>query len=62
VLVHINADYGTGDLAFAEVVQHNKLHLPVAEPVLLPVPPFSTLAAGFCIAQLGLNWKLYSCT
>ncbi len=55
MLVHIIADYGQGDLAFAEVVQRIKLYLPDAEPVLTPVPPFSTLAAGFCIAQLGLN-------
>ena len=55
MLVHIIADYGAGDLAFAEVVQRIKLYLPDAEPVLTPVPPFSTLAAGFCIAQLGLN-------
>ena len=55
MLVHIIADYGTGDLAFAEVVQRIKIHLPDAEPVPLPVPPYSTLAAGFCIAQLGLN-------
>ena len=56
MLVHIIADYGpTGDLAFAEVVQRIKIHLPDAEPVLTPVPAFSTLAAGFCIAQLGLN-------
>jgi len=55
MLVHIIADYGHGDLAFAEVVQRLKLHLPDAEPLLTPVPPFSTLAAGFCIAQLGLN-------
>ena len=55
MLVHIIADYGPGDLAFAEVVQRIKLHLPDAEPVLTPVPPFSTLAAGFCVAQLGLN-------
>ena len=55
MLVHIIADYGHGDLAFAEVVQRIKLHLPDAEPVLTPVPPFSTLAAGFCVAQLGLN-------
>jgi hypothetical protein len=53
--VHIVADYGQGDLAFAEVVQRIKRHLPDAEPVLTPVPPFSTLAAGFCVAQLGLN-------
>jgi hypothetical protein len=55
MLIHIVADYGIGDLAFAEVVQRIKLHLPDAEPVLTPVPPFATLAAGFCIAQLALN-------
>jgi len=55
VLVHIVADYGDGDLAFAEVVQRIKLYLPDAEPVLVPVPPFCTVAAGFCIAQLGLH-------
>jgi hypothetical protein len=55
MLLHIVADYGHGDLAFAEVVQRILLHLPDAAPVLIPVPPFSTLAAGFCIAQLGLN-------
>jgi SAM hydroxide adenosyltransferase C-terminal domain len=55
MLVHIIADYGHGDLAFAEVVQRLKYYLPDAEPMLTPVPPFSTLAAGFCVAQLGLN-------
>ena len=55
MLIHIIADYGIGDLAFAEVVQRIKLHLPDAETVSVPVPPFSTLAVGFCIAQLGLN-------
>ena len=55
MLVHIVADYGHGDLAFAEVVQRIKSHLPDAEPVLTPVPPFCTLAAGFCVAQLALN-------
>ncbi len=55
MLVHIVADYGDGDLAFAEVVQRIKLHLPSAEPMLVPVPPFCTVAAGFCIAQLGLH-------
>src|SRR5207302_3547329 len=42
-------------LAFAEVVQRLKTYLPDAEPALTPVPPFATLAAGFCVAQLGLN-------
>jgi len=55
MLVHIIADYGFGDLAFAEVVQRIKLHLPDAQAILTPVPAFATLAAGFCIAQLGLN-------
>jgi hypothetical protein len=55
MLVHVVADYGHGDLAFAEVVQRIKVHLPDAEPVLTPVSPFATLAAGFCVAQLGLN-------
>jgi len=55
MLIHIVADYGAGDLAFAEVVQRIKLHLPGAEPVLTPVPSFSTLAVGFCVAQLGMN-------
>lgn len=55
MLIHIIADYGQGDLAFAEVVQRIKLYLPDAEPVLTPVPAFATVAAGFCIAQLGIN-------
>ncbi len=55
MLVHSIADYGHGDLAFAEVMQRIKLYLPDAEPMLTPVPAFSTLAAGFCIAQLALN-------
>jgi S-adenosylmethionine hydrolase len=55
MLVHVIADYGHGDLAFAEVAQRIKLHLPDAELLYTPVPPFATLAAGFCVAQLGLN-------
>jgi len=55
MLVHIIADYGPGDLAWAEVVQRLKRSLPDAEPLCTPVPPFATLAAGFCVAQLGLN-------
>ena len=56
MLVHIVADYGpAGDLAFAEVVQRLRLYLPDAEPVLTPLPPFATIAPGFCIAQPGLN-------
>ena len=55
MLVHVIADYGPGDLAFAEVAQRIKLHLAGAELLYTPVPPFATLAAGFCVAQLGLN-------
>ena len=55
MLVHVVADYGPGDLAFAEVAQRIRLHLPDAELLYTPVPPFATLAAGFCVAQLGLN-------
>ncbi len=55
MLIHVIADYGPGDLAFAEVAQRLKLRLPDAEPLYTPVPAFATLAAGFCVAQLGLN-------
>jgi hypothetical protein len=55
MLFHIVADYGAGDLAFAEVAQRVKLHLPDAEPIYTPIAPFETLVAGFCVAQLGLN-------
>lgn len=55
MLLHLIADFGAADLAFAEVVQRLKLHLPEAEPILSAVPPFATLAAGFCAAQLALN-------
>lgn len=55
MLLHLIADYGHGDLAFAEVVQRIKLHLPEVDLALTPVPAFATLAAGFCIAQLALN-------
>ena len=53
MLVHIVADYGQGDLAFAEVAQRIKLYLLDAEPVTTPLPPFTTLAAGFCVAPTG---------
>lgn len=55
MLLHLIADFGAGDLAFAEVIQRLKLHLPEAEIVPTPVPPFATLAAGFCVAQLGMG-------
>jgi hypothetical protein len=55
MLFHVVADYGMGDLAFAEVAQRIKLHLLDAELLYTPVAPFATLAAGFCVAQLALN-------
>ena len=55
MLLHLIADFGPNDLAFAELIQRFKLVLPEAEPVATPVPPFATLAAGFCAAQLALN-------
>jgi S-adenosylmethionine hydrolase len=55
MLLHVVADFGHADLAFAEVSQRLKRLLPEAELVQTSVPPFATLAAGFCVAQLGLN-------
>lgn len=52
MLVHLVADYGFGDLAFAEVRQQLALHLPAADVAHLPVPAFDTLSAGFCVGQL----------
>ena len=47
MLVHIVADYGHGDLAFAEVVQRLKCYLPDAEPMLTTVPPFPPWPPAF---------------
>lgn len=55
MLIHLIADFGQGDLAFAEVAQRLKYYLPQAELLVTSVPPFATLAAGFCAAQLALN-------
>jgi S-adenosyl-l-methionine hydroxide adenosyltransferase len=55
MFVHIIADYGTGDPAFVEVTQRLLLTLPNSQVYTLSVPPFSTLATGFWLAQLGLN-------
>lgn len=55
MLIHVVADYGVGDLAYAEVRQRLALHLPGVDVVYTPVAPFDTLAAGFCIAQLALG-------
>lgn len=55
MFITLIADYGTGDPAFAEVKQRLLMALPQAQSLELSVPPFSTLATGFWIAQVGLN-------
>lgn len=55
MLIHVVADYGAGDLAFAEVAQAVVRHLPNATVVPTPVGPFDTVGAGFCVAQLALT-------
>jgi hypothetical protein len=54
-LIHLVADYGPGELAYAELVQ--KLVLAVPDAVVLPTPVArgDTLAAGFCVAALALT-------
>ena len=49
------ADYGHGDLAFAEVAQRLALAVPDAVVHPTPVAAFDTLAAGFLVAQLALT-------
>lgn len=55
MFINLIADYGSGDPAFAEVAQRLLMLLPQGGLNLVSVPPFSTLATGFWIAQLGLN-------
>ncbi|MEV6492957.1 hypothetical protein AB0M20_30690 [Actinoplanes sp. NPDC051633] len=55
MLLTVVADYGVGDLAFAEVRQRLALLLPDAEVTAIPVPPFDTVSAGFCVAQLAFG-------
>ncbi len=55
MLIHVVADYGPGDLAFAEVCQRLAWHVPGATLVTVPVPAFDTISAGFCVAQLALT-------
>src|SRR5918997_440746 len=55
MLVTVVADYGIGDLAFAEVRQRFAVLLPDAVVAAIPVPPFDTVSAGFCIAQLAFG-------
>src|SRR5215212_2942941 len=55
MLLTVVADYGTRDLAFAEVRQRLALLLPDADVTAIPVPPFDTVSAGFCVAQLAFG-------
>lgn len=52
MLLHLVADYGVGDLAFAEVRQRLAALLPDVPVVATPVPPLDSLSAGFVIGQL----------
>lgn len=53
--IQLVADYGTGDPAFGEVIQKLKSQNNDVEVYPTSVPPFSTLATGFWIAQYALN-------
>jgi hypothetical protein len=55
MLFTVVADYGVGDLAFAEVRQRLALLVPDADVTAIPVPPFDTISAGFCLAQLAFG-------
>ncbi len=55
MLIHLIADYGHGDLAFAEVRQRLALLVPEGEVFATPVPAFDTISAGFCAAELALT-------
>jgi hypothetical protein len=55
VLIHLIADYGAGDHAFAEVTQRLAQLIPAASVCSTPVPAFDTVSAGFCAAQLALG-------
>jgi S-adenosylmethionine hydrolase len=55
MLITVVADYGVGDLAFAEVGQRFAKLMPQADVTTVPVPAFDTVSAGFCVAQLALT-------
>jgi hypothetical protein len=54
-LVQLVADYGPGDLAYAELTQRLALAVPDAVVHLTRVAPDDTLAAGYCVADLALT-------
>ena len=53
--IHLIADYGAGDPSFSEVVQRLKYEDPSITVNKTPVAPFSTVATGFWIEQLGVH-------
>lgn len=53
--VHLIADYGASDPAFSEVVHRLTYESPDISVQTTEVPPFSTIATGFWIEQLGLH-------
>jgi hypothetical protein len=54
-LVQLVADYGPGDLAYAELTQRVALAVPDSVVQLTRVAHADTLAAGFCVARLALT-------
>lgn len=53
--IHLIADYGASDPAFSEVVHRLTYEAPDVSVQTTEVPPFSTVATGFWIEQLGLH-------
>ena len=54
-LVHVIADYGPGDLAFAELLQRLAIAVPDGVVNATVVDSGDTLTAGLCVAQLALS-------
>jgi len=52
---YVVADFGTGDLAFAEVAAKLRAKHGGLSAEKISVPPFSTLSTGFVIRQLGIE-------
>lgn len=53
--IHVVGDYGSGDIAFAEVVTRLKAHLPNAEILsVISVRAFNTVETGFCVSRLAM--------
>lgn len=55
-IVHVVADYATGDLAFSEIVSALAHHLPADfKWHLTSIHSFDTVSTGFVVAQLGMQ-------